>query len=65
MKITTALAAFLIIFCLGACRKGQSDDLKGIHEELKKSNVRVEEMQRNQIKEREGKALENQKSYFR
>lgn len=52
------------LLLMPSCQKDQSEDLKAIQEELKKSNARMEEMQRNQRIEREGKALENQKSYF-
>ena len=52
------------LLLMPSCRKDQSADLKAIQEELKKSNARLEEMQRNQRIEREGKALQNQKSYF-
>ena len=56
------LSGFLL---LPSCNKDDSTELKAIQEELKKSNARLEEVQRNQQIEREGKALENQKSYFR
>ena len=61
VSIAILLSGFLL---LPSCRKDQSADLKAIQEELKKSNTRLEEMQRNQRIEREGKAIENQKSYF-
>lgn len=61
MTTTSAFSAIL----LGSCQKDESKELKAIQEELKKSNARLEEMQRNQIKEREGKAMENMKSYFK
>lgn len=64
MKSAIIFLALIFIPVLGGCRKDDSEDLKVIQEELKKSNARLEEMQRNQIKEREGKAMENQKSYF-
>lgn len=60
--IITAIAALVAL--LPSCRKDESAELKAIREELKKSNARQEEIQRNQRIEREGKALENQKSYF-
>ena len=44
--------------------QGDSPVPAGISEELKKYNARQEDMQRNQRIEREGKALENQKSNF-
>ena len=53
-----------LVALLPACRKDESAELKAIREELQKSNARQEEMQRNQRIEREGKALENQKSYL-
>lgn len=49
---------------LPSCKKDESTKLKAIHEELQKSNKKLEDMQRNQRIERESKALENQKSYF-
>jgi hypothetical protein len=60
--IITAIAALVAL--LPSCRKDESAELKAIREELRKSNARQEDMQRNQRIEREGKALENQKSYF-
>ena len=60
--IITAIAALVAL--LSSCRKDESAELKAIREELRKSNARQEDMQRNQRIEREGKALENQKSYF-
>lgn len=47
-----------------SCQKDESTELKAIREELQKSNKKLEDMRRNQRIEREGKALENQKSYF-
>ena len=65
MKTLTAIAVLLSGFLLmPSCRKDESAELKAIREELQKSNKRLEDMQRNQRIEREGKALENQKSYF-
>lgn len=61
MTTTIVFSAVL----LGSCQQDESKELKAIQEELKKSNARLEEMQRNQIKEREGKAMENMKSYFK
>jgi hypothetical protein len=60
--IITAIAALVAL--LPSCRKDESAELKAIREELRKSNARQEDIQRNQRIEREGKALENQKSYF-
>jgi hypothetical protein len=57
-----ALIAFLML--LPSCRKDESAELKAIREELQKSNQKLEDMRRNQKIEREGKARENQKSYF-
>jgi Skp family chaperone for outer membrane proteins len=59
--------ALIMPMFLVACQKEikpDSSELKKIREELEKSNRRLEDMQRNQRIEREGKALENQKSYF-
>jgi hypothetical protein len=65
MKTLTAIAVLLSGFLLmPSCRKNDSAELKAIREELRKSNKKLEDMQRNQRIEREGKALENQKSYF-
>jgi len=64
MKRVIILLALFLLPILGSCQKDDSKELKAIEEELKKSNARLEEMQRNQIKEREGKAIENMKSYF-
>ncbi len=61
VSIAILLSGFLL---MPSCKKDESADLKAIREELKKSNARLEEMQRNQRIEREGKAIENQKSYF-
>ena len=61
------LLALIMPMFLCACQKEtkpDSSELKKIREELEKSNRRLEDMQRNQRIEREGKALENQKSYF-
>jgi hypothetical protein len=61
------LLALLMPMFLVACKKETKPDrseLKRIREELERSNRRLEDMQRNQRIEREGKALENQKSYF-
>jgi len=63
VSIYNALALFIVPL-LGSCRKDDSRNLKAIEDELKESNARLEEMQKNQIKEREGKAMENMKSYF-
>lgn len=57
-----ALIASLML--LPSCRKDESAELKAIREELQKSNQKLEDMRRNQKIEREGKARENQKSYF-
>lgn len=62
--LMTATSAFSAVL-LWSCQQDESKELKAIQEELKKSNARLEEMQRNQIKEREGKAMENMKSYFK
>ena len=66
MKTTTIIIASMLplVAFLPSCRKDQSAELKAIQEELQKSNKRLETMQRNQRIEREGKAIENQKSYF-
>jgi hypothetical protein len=65
MKTLTAIAVLLSGFLLmPSCRKDESAELKAIREELQKSNKKLEDMQRNQRIEREGKARENQKSYF-
>lgn len=61
VSIAVILSGFLL---LPSCKKDDSAELKAIQEQLKKSNARLEEMQRNQRIEREGKALQNQKSYF-
>ena len=61
------LLALIMPMFLGACQKEtkpDSSELKKIRGELEKSNRRLEDMQRNQRIEREGKARENQKSYF-
>ena len=61
------LLALFMPMIFGACQKEtkpDSSELKKIRGELEKSNRRLEDMQRNQRIEREGKALENQKSYF-
>ncbi len=60
--VHVALLACIMLF--PSCRKDDSAELKAIREELQKSNKRLEDMQRNQRIEREGKARENQKSYF-
>lgn len=65
MKTLTAVAVLLSGFLLiPSCRKDESAELRAIREELQKSNKKLEDMRRNQRIEREGKALENQKSYF-
>lgn len=61
------LLALIMPMILIACQKEtkpKSSEFKKIRGELEKSNRRLEDMQRNQRIEREGKALENQKSYF-
>ena len=60
--IITAIATLLSL--LPSCRKDESAELKSIREELQKSNARQEDMQSNQRIEREGKALENQRSFL-
>jgi len=68
MSIRTGLILLALITpILVACQKEtkpDSSELKKIREELEQSNRRLEDMQRNQRIEREGKARENQKSYF-
>ncbi len=65
MKANTVIIAVIAALALlPSCRKDESAELKAIREELRKSNARQEDMQRNQRIEREGKALQNQKSYF-
>ena len=65
MKTLTAVAVLLSgLLLIPSCRKDDSAELKAIREELQKSNKKLEDMRRNQRIEREGKALENQKSYF-
>ncbi|MEO5715990.1 MAG: hypothetical protein ABIT37_21095 [Luteolibacter sp.] len=66
MKTKTIIIATLLplLALLASCKKDDSAELKAIREELKKSNKKLEDMQRNQRIEREGKAIENQKSYF-
>lgn len=65
MKTPSAIAVLLSGFLLmPSCKKDDSAELKAIREELQKSNKKLEDMQRNQRIEREGKARENQKSYF-
>ena len=63
-SLPVALLACSMLLPVTSCRKDESAELKAIREELQKSNRRLEDMQRNQRIEREGKALENQKSYF-
>ncbi|MEO8615223.1 MAG: hypothetical protein ABI600_08795 [Luteolibacter sp.] len=66
MKTNTLISAAILLF-MGlspSCKKDDSAEFKTIREELQKSNARLESMQRNQRIGREGKALENQKSYF-
>lgn len=64
-KAVITAVAIGLVGMLPACKKeDQSADLKAIREELQKSNKRLEEMQRNQKIEREGKAVQNQRSYF-
>ena len=67
MNTNTVINAAILplVAILPSCRKDESAELKVIREELQKSNARLEDMQRNQRNEREGKALENQRSYFR
>jgi hypothetical protein len=62
--IVLALFMPMILIACQKETKPDSSELKEIREELEKSNRRLEDMQRNQRIEREGKALENQKSYF-
>lgn len=65
MKTLTAIVVLLSgLLLIPSCRKDDSAELKAIREELQKSDKRLEDMQRNQRIEREGKARENQKSYF-
>jgi hypothetical protein len=65
MKTPVAIAVLLSGFLImPSCKKDDSAELKAIREELQKSNKKLEDMQRNQRIEREGKARENQKSYF-
>lgn len=65
MKTPAAIAVLLSGFLImPSCKKDDSAELKAIREELQKSNKKLEDMQRNQRIEREGKARENQKSYF-
>lgn len=65
MKTPVAIAVLLSGFLvMPSCKKDDSAELKAIREELQKSNKKLEEMQRNQRIEREGKVRENQKSYF-
>lgn len=59
-----ALLICSLLLPMTSCQKDESTELKAIREELQKSNKKLEDMRRNQRIEREGKALENQKSYF-
>ena len=65
MKTPAAIGVLLsVLLLMPSCNKDDSAELKAIREELQKSNKKLEDMQRNQRIEREGKARENQKSYF-
>lgn len=66
MRLASVLSVFSLLASalMVSCRKDDSERLQAIEKELKQSNSRLEQIHKNQIKEREGRAIENQKSYF-